>query len=245
MSIKPTKALNDYFSNVLSLNVNENVYARKVAEAFEIESAMDLWKISAYIEYSTDEAGGFYQQMQSLDFTMWRGQGDCEDYARALVKVAKAIGLKAYYWLVFDSIALNNGHAMSLVIDRDSKPVAINYTELYKANIKISETDIKNNTSKFQQAMRWLNSVIFPFQRYWEVSWIIKTDSNEKPLWYQPAPVELEPGDVQIVTYPQSRFLVLKYMQKLELLSRLSTSDYILPLGLLGLAGFVMWRWLT
>lgn len=242
MALRPTPIIIEYFDAVVSLKENENEYARKVVRAFDIRKLEDLWRIAAYINYSTDVAAGFSQIMQSLGFTMWRGEGDCEDFTRALVKVGKAAGFKMYYWLVFADTSYQNGHAMALGISKEGYLTALNYTTIYIAKLKVSEKDIYNNTQSFQQAMRWLNAAIFPFQYLWQVSWIVKTDNDEKPLWYIDAPTDLEPGDVIRKSYPHGRLAIIDYMNRLNLITRLDIKDFAIPALIAAGAGMAAWK---
>lgn len=242
MAKKPTEAIVDYFSrNLLTLEKNESYFAKKVKEAFEIKSYLDLWKIEAYINYKTDEVLDIQQAMQTLDFTMWKGEGDCEDHVRALKKVAETLGLKTYWWLVFTDHSYQQGHAMLLYITPEGYLTAQNYTEYFiEKTYKITENDIKNETQKFKNAVEILNGAIFPKQKYWAVSWIIKTDKNEYPLWYVEAPTTISAGDIEYKLFPDDRVLVYKYVDKLNLMANYTLSDYVYTAGLIFLAGLLI-----
>jgi len=236
---KPFKALTDYFSmNILSLGVDEEEYARKILRIFDIKSSNDLWKISAYINYKSDTVESFSQQMQTLDFTIWRGEGDCEDHVRALKKVTEALGLKTYWWLVFQDTGLQQGHAMLLFIDEKGYLTCLNYTQYFKVlEDTITEDDIKNETEKFKKIIKIMNYAVFPTQRMWNVSYIIKTDKNEKPLWYVDAPTQLVAGKMDYQIYPDTRLAIVNEITRLKAWTRITIYD-VIPLAALG---FGLW----
>lgn len=234
MAKKPTEAIKSYFgSNILTLGKNENYFAKKVKEAFEINDFLDLWKVEAYIKYKTDDILDVKQSMQTLDFTMWKGEGDCEDHVRALKKVAETLGLKTFWWLVFTDNSYQQGHAMLLYITPEGYLVAQNYTEYFiEKQYKITEDDIKNETQNFRNAMEIINGLVFPKQTYWNVSWIIKTDRNEQPLWYVEAPTTFGDGDKEYRIFPNYRSFVIKYAEKLNTMANYTIIDYLIPAGI-------------
>ena len=238
--LPPTKMIIDYFTqNILSIGKNENNFAKTVIKAFNIKSSKDIWKIPAYIEYKPDTIMDLSQSFQTMDFTFYTGTGDCEDQARAIKKGLEALHLPAYYWLVFEDNSFQIGHAMVLFINENGYLTAQNYTEQWiNKDFTITKKDLENNSERLQMLMEGLNNAIFPNQRYWNVSWLIKTNSLEYPIGYLQLPTTLSNGNIEYNYQIDSREMILQEIENLNVEANLNVSDFKIISGLL--AGLAM-----
>lgn len=230
--LTPTVEIKNYFYNTISYNKNEKRIARDILNGFEIKTSNDLYRFGQYIKYKSDYVWDLTQTMQTIDFTLYEGTGDCEDFTRAYVKLLKELGLPAYYWLMFRDVNYQNGHAVPLYINEEGYLSILNYTTYYIVDtIKITAKDIEENTEVFQQAFNILHGNLISTFGDYHINWIIKTNAFEHPQGYLDMDYAPSFQPCYQKSYPHDRTFVLKYIQKMNLKRNIVVSDFLLPLG--------------
>jgi len=243
--LAPSAAMIKYFNDVVNFPVKESVIAKKVIDAFEIKSVIDLWKVGAYINYVKDERLDMTQVLQDLGTSVYYGIGDCEDIARAQIVLGKSIKVPAYYLMMFPDNSYKNGHVMGLYIENNNL-IALNYTTYYIAKDEtITSKDVENNTQAFQNALAAINYNISRDLKQYQILWIIKTNSTEKPIGYINGTNRIQYGDVEVKEFPNTRDAVMEYIQRLnldELITKPTISPVLIIAGIIT-AIILLWRW--
>ena len=241
--MKPTQAIYNYFKNTISYKKNEIYIAKEIIKNFEIKNSDDLYKFGQYINYKSDNVYDIQQVMQTLDFTLYEGSGDCEDFARAYVVLAKRLNINAYYWLMFKNENLTEGHTTFMYIDEEGYLSVLNYTNYYKyKGIKLTHVDIEKKTEAFQKAF---NAIIGAFSLNFDtyyVNWIVKTNDQELPSFFHNMQYNPVYDDVEQKSYLNDRSQILEYINKMNLSRNLVTNDFLLPLaGFVAFSALVKW----
>jgi hypothetical protein len=238
------ESLKEYFSNVATYNKNENIIARDILKYFEIDNSDKLYRFGQYVKYRSDSVADVSQTMQTLDFTLFEGEGDCEDYTRAYVILVKNMKLPVWYWLMWKNRNYSEGHAIPLFIDENGYLTALNYTTYYQyRKIKLKYEDFSNGTPNFQMAFNAIRTKLSETFNDYFVNVIVQTTSNENPEWVFDVPYIINQADVYYKAYPQNRTLVLKYIQALNLDRNLTISDFTVPV-LSSIIVIMLARWL-
>jgi len=230
MSIN-VNSLKDYFSNTISYNKSENYLAGEILKGFEIDNSDKLYRFGQYIKYKTDDVFDLGQTMSKLDYTLYTGEGDCEDFTRAYVVLLKKMKLTAFYWLMWTDRNYDNGHAIPLFIDENGFLTALNYTNYYKCtSIKLTLNDYLNENQNFQNAFNSIRSKLAQEYQDFFVNVIVQTDSNEMPMKVNDVPYVVNNVDIEYITHPMDRTLVLTYINNMNLNRNISLSDFTVPI---------------
>lgn len=244
MKYPPNPLINAYFNNIISYGQSEIYTTKKVVNGFDIKDSFKMYRFGQYVNYKSDSVGELTQNMQTLDFTLYVGTGDCEDYTRAYVKILKELKLPVYYWLMFTDTNYLTGHAIPLYINENGNLSALNYTNYYVVDsIQLEKKDIEENTTKFQEAFSVLHGAIINNFEDYSINWIIKTDENEKPLGYTEMRYIPMFRDVWTKSYIQDRSMVLKYIERINLSRNIVISDFIIPIFAF-IVVYMLSRWL-
>jgi hypothetical protein len=244
MDYSPKTLIENYFSTPLSYNQNENITANKIIRGFEITKSADIHRFGQYVKYKTDNVDELSQTMQTIDFTLYEGTGDCEDYTRAYVKILKNMNLPAYYWLMFTNTNYTNGHALPLFLDENNHLATINYTTYYIVDtIELVKQDIDRQSTKFEQAFSILHGAIISNFHDYSINWIVKTNDDETPVGYLNMKYAPHFQEIYTKSYIQDRSLVLKYINNMNLSRNFVVSDLLIPFSAFLLFYFLS-RWL-
>lgn len=243
--VTPKSWIHAYFNNIITYGTvekkdgkliksnikSEQEIAEKVFKGFKMSTSLDFHRFGQYVNYLPDYVGSVTQLMQTLDYTFYAGSGDCEDFARSFVQLAKYKKLPAYYWFAFENDAYQNGHAMPLWINEEGNLTVLDYTSYFidDKNV-ISKEDIENNTQNFGDSFNLLHGEITKKLYDWKVNYIIKTDIGEMPVGYNRMNYQPSFQGAKYLSYPNSRFFVLPYVTQMNLTRNLSFQDFILPL---------------
>ena len=229
--------LNDYFSYVTHFPVDEKEIAKRVKQAFKINSVYDLWKLKAAIRYSKDDRLGENQIMQDLGTSMYYLSGDCEDIARAQVVVGKLLGKPISYLFLFPDFSYQGGHVCVIGQDGENRLYLLNYTTyiIGKDPVPYDTDDVR-----FREQ---LNALIFTLSsQKWAVVWVVNTDENEIPTSYSEIAYKPNASETDIVTYPDTPLIVSDYLDALSLTYTLAGDSVILIVGLTLLFGAILGR---
>lgn len=242
------ESLDLYFSNLATYNKNEYSIAKEIIKYFEINSTWDLYKFGQYINYKTDIVFDISQVMQTLDFTLYEGTGDCEDFTRAFVILLKEMNIPVYYWLMFTNSNMNDGHAVPLYLSEEGFLTILNYTNYYYVDsIILSKEDFENQTDNFMQAFYRLQGAIATYMKDYPVNILVETSFLEKVKSYTEPTYQPIFGDYKIITHPHNRLLVKDYIRKMNLERNLVLQKFIIPITGALLFGFIVYlirRWL-
>ncbi|MBD3829677.1 MAG: hypothetical protein IE890_04230 [Arcobacter sp.] len=225
------ESLNIYFSELATYGKNENVIAKDILKSFEINNSDLLYRFGQYVKYRSDPVANITQTMNTLDFTLFEGEGDCEDFTRSYIVLAKNLNLKSYYWLMWKNRNYDDGHAIPLFINESGHLTALNYTTYYSyEKITVTDEDFQKGNDNFQEAFNAIRTKLTEtFQDYF-VNIIVETNKNEKPIKVYDVPYNVNHNDVYTKTYPQNRSLVLKYIHALKLERNITLSDFAVPI---------------
>lgn len=244
MSYSPISLVSNYFKNIVSYGKDEDTISKEILKGFDINNSMQIHKFGQYINYKSDSVHDLSQTMQKIDYTLFEGTGDCEDFTRAYVKLLKNLNIPVYYWLMFTDTNYTNGHAIPIFLNEDGYLTALNYTEYYIVNsIKLDKKDFEEKSEHFLTAMHILHGAVIQNFEIYKINWLIETDKNENPrylydLEYNP----LHTGFIK-KSYIHDRTLVLHYVAKMNLSRNIILTDFLFPL--LGFTAFTaLWKWL-
>lgn len=242
------ESLDLYFSSLATYNKNEHALAKEIIKYFEIKSSWDIYKFGQYINYKTDIVFDISQVMQTLDFTLYEGTGDCEDFARAFVILLKELDLPVSYWLMFTNQNMNDGHAVPLYLSEEGFLTILDYTNYYYVDsIILSKEDFENQTDNFMQAFYRLQGAIATYMKVYPVNILVETSFLERVKSYTEPPYKPMFSDYKVITHPHSRIYVREYIKKMNLERNLLLQKFILPIAGALLFGFIVYlirRWL-
>lgn len=242
------ESLDLYFSNLATYNKNEYSIAKEIIKYFEINSTWDLYKFGQYINYKTDIVFDISQVMQTLDFTLYEGTGDCEDFTRAFVILLKEINIPVYYWLMFTNSNMNDGHAVPLYLSEEGFLTILDYTNYYYVDsIVLTKEDFIKQTDNFMQAFYRLQGAIATYMKDYPVNILVETSFLEQVKNYTQPPYKPMFSDYKVITHPHSRIYVREYIKKMNLERNLVLQKFIIPITGALLFGFIVYlirRWL-
>lgn len=242
------EALDLYFSNIATYNKNEHALAKEIIKYFEIKSSWDIYKFGQYIEYKTDLVFDISQTMQTLDFTLYEGTGDCEDFTRAFVILLKELDLPVYYWLMFTNQNMNEGHAVPLYLSEEGYLTILNYTNYYYVDsIILTKEDFIKQTDNFMQAFYRLQGAIATYMKDYPVNILVETSFLEQVKTYTEPPFKPMFSDYKVISNLHSRLLVREYIKKMNLERNLVLQKFIIPIAGALLFGFIVYlirKWL-
>ena len=234
------KSLDLYFSNIATYNKNEYSIAKEIIKYFEINSTWDLYKFGQYINYKTDIVFDILQVMQTIDFTLYEGTGDCEDFTRAFVILLKEMNIPVYYWLMFTNSNMNEGHAVPLYLSEEGYLTILNYTDYYYVDsIVLSEKDFKEQSDSFLQALYRLQGALASKMKDHPINILVETSFLEKVKSYTEPPYQPMFSDYKTITYPHNRIYVMDYVRTMNLERNIFLQKFILPIAGSLLFGFI------